>query len=75
MTTFAPRRDGDAANAPTAPEVLEEVRVLVEPAMRAAINRLHPRLALVESYHRGWTTAREAREGLFRLAAKAAVAL
>jgi geranylgeranyl diphosphate synthase type I len=46
-----------AADAPAAPAVLDEVRLLTEPAMRAAVARLHPRLARVESYHRGWTTA------------------
>ncbi len=44
--------DGSSGGSPA---VLGELRDLTEPAMRAAVGRLHPDLAKVESYHRGWT--------------------
>jgi geranylgeranyl diphosphate synthase type I len=52
MTTFASA--GQRAGGP--PPVLSELRELTEPAMKEAVGRLHPDLARVESYHRGWTT-------------------
>jgi geranylgeranyl diphosphate synthase type I len=39
------------------PDSLERGRLLVEPALRAAVARLHPSLARVAAYHRGWVDA------------------
>ena len=36
--------------------VLDQVHVLVEPALREVIDRLHPDVARIASYHAGWTT-------------------
>ncbi len=52
MTTYA----SDQRDAHPVPAVLGDLRKLTEPAMQAAVSRLHPGLAKVESYHRGWTT-------------------
>lgn len=38
-----------------APAVLNRARVLVEPAMRAAVDTLDPNLATPATYHLGWT--------------------
>jgi geranylgeranyl diphosphate synthase type I len=37
------------------PPSLSELREVAEPAIRAAVDTLHPRLARVVAYHRGWT--------------------
>jgi geranylgeranyl diphosphate synthase type I len=39
------------------PDSVERGRVLVEPALRAAVDRLHPSLRRVAAYHRGWVDA------------------
>ncbi|WP_250290297.1 MULTISPECIES: polyprenyl synthetase family protein [unclassified Frankia] len=39
------------------PEAIERGRTLAVPALRAAVDRLHPRLRRVVAYHRGWTDA------------------
>lgn len=39
------------------PTSVERSRSLVEPAIRAAVDRLHPTLARVAAYHRGWVDA------------------
>ena len=36
------------------PDAVNQARDLVEPALRAAVDRLHPRLGLVASHHFGW---------------------
>lgn len=38
----------------TIPPAVDRGRALVTPALRAAVARLHPRLAQVVGYHRGW---------------------
>lgn len=38
----------------TVPASVARSRALVGPALRAAVDRLHPRLRQVASYHRGW---------------------
>jgi geranylgeranyl diphosphate synthase type I len=37
------------------PPAVGELREVAEPALRAAVGTLHPRLARVVAYHRGWT--------------------
>jgi geranylgeranyl diphosphate synthase, type I len=39
------------------PAVLERVRVLVDPVLRAGVSRLHPDSALIVGYHCGWNDA------------------
>ncbi len=39
------------------PDAIERGRTLAVPALRAAVDRLHPRLRRVVAYHRGWTAA------------------
>ncbi len=39
------------------PSSVERTRLLVEPALRSAVGRLHPSLARVAAYHRGWVDA------------------
>jgi geranylgeranyl diphosphate synthase, type I len=56
MTTAPSSAGHDTDTAGGPPQVLSDLRDLTEPAMQAAVGRLHPDLAKVESYHRGWTT-------------------
>lgn len=39
------------------PDAVERGRLLVEPAIRGALDRLHPSLRVVAAYHRGWVDA------------------
>jgi geranylgeranyl diphosphate synthase type I len=39
------------------PEAIERGRQLAVPALRSAVDRLHPRLRRVVAYHRGWVEA------------------
>ncbi|WP_239308539.1 MULTISPECIES: polyprenyl synthetase family protein [unclassified Frankia] len=39
------------------PDAIERGRTLTVPALRAAVDRLHPRLRRVVAYHRGWIDA------------------
>jgi geranylgeranyl diphosphate synthase type I len=41
----------------TVPDAIERGRELTVPALRAAVDRLHPRLRHVVGYHRGWVDA------------------
>ncbi|MCK9930356.1 polyprenyl synthetase family protein [Frankia sp. Mgl5] len=41
----------------TVPEAIERGRALAVPALRATVDRLHPRLRHVVAYHRGWVDA------------------
>ncbi|EFC80605.1 polyprenyl synthetase family protein [Parafrankia sp. EUN1f] len=41
----------------TVPEAIERGRALTVPALRATVDRLHPRLRHVVAYHRGWVDA------------------
>jgi geranylgeranyl diphosphate synthase type I len=41
----------------TVPEAIERGRELAVPALRATVDRLHPRLRRVVAYHRGWIDA------------------
>jgi geranylgeranyl diphosphate synthase type I len=41
----------------TVPEAIERGRTMAVPALRAAVDRLHPRLRHVVAYHRGWVDA------------------
>ncbi|MCK9900006.1 dimethylallyltranstransferase [Parafrankia colletiae] len=41
----------------TVPEAIERGRDLTVPALRATVDRLHPRLRHVVAYHRGWVDA------------------
>ena len=41
----------------TVPEAIERGRAMTVPALRAAVDRLHPRLRHVVAYHRGWVDA------------------
>ncbi|MGH3744777.1 MAG: polyprenyl synthetase family protein, partial [Mycobacteriales bacterium] len=36
------------------PTSVDRARLLADPALRAAVDRLHPTLARVAAYHRGW---------------------
>ncbi|NJQ01126.1 polyprenyl synthetase family protein [Streptomyces zingiberis] len=53
--TSGPGAPGPAAHTPDpVPDLLAECREAVLPALRRAVDRLHPRLALISSYHFGW---------------------
>jgi geranylgeranyl diphosphate synthase type I len=41
----------------TLPEAVRRSTLLVDPALSAALDRLHPRMRLVAAYHRGWVDA------------------
>lgn len=41
----------------TVPDAIERGRTLTVPALRAVVDRLHPRLRHVVAYHRGWVDA------------------
>ncbi|CAO5162871.1 (2E,6E)-farnesyl diphosphate synthase [Frankia sp. AiPs1] len=41
----------------TVPDAIERGRALTVPALRAVVDRLHPRLRHVVAYHRGWVDA------------------
>ena len=46
--------------APSLADLLNTVRALTEPPLRAAVNELHPDSAAIASYHLGWTDERGA---------------